>query len=74
MHSYWLQAISNDRIGTLSRQADQRRLVAAATRVPTEPLSTRLHERFVALLASVAPLARRLQWPQSQPQPQPCTC
>lgn len=66
MHSYWSQTISNDRIDMLRREANRRRLVATAARVPTESLSTRLgRQRLTALLASVAPLA---------PQPQPCTC
>jgi hypothetical protein len=65
MHPYVLQTISNDRIGTLRREADLRRLIATDAGVPADPLSTRLHKRLAALLALVAPLG---------PQPQPCTC
>lgn len=65
MHPYWAQTISNDRIETLRREADRRRLVATAADVSADPLSTRLPKRLAALLALVAPVG---------PQPQPCTC
>jgi hypothetical protein len=65
MHEYWLQSISNDRIETLRRAADRRRLIATIARTPVEPLADRLHRRVAALLAPFAPLA---------PRPQPCTC
>jgi hypothetical protein len=65
MHPYGLRTIGNDRIDTLRREADRRRLAATVARVPGDPISTRLRSRLAALLALVAPLGR---------QPQPCTC
>lgn len=65
MHRYWLQTITQDRIETLRSEADRRRLVASAARVPRDPLSARLQRRIASLVPLIAPLDRR---------PQPCTC
>jgi hypothetical protein len=65
MHQYWLESISTDRIETLRRAADRRRLVASIARRPAEPLASQLQQRFAGRLPSFGPLA---------PRPQPCTC